>query len=467
MLGVVAGVVVVVLAVAGFLVVPKLLKSSDSDYWTAPNFLSKPTLSRQYKVTDGLPEDTYLDAVAAPASSDKTPVLLTNGYCGEEDCAFDRWLRVISLTSGEVLWTLDIQDFGLANPRLAWFGSRTDNVIGLAIWSRNDVIDDRDQTINVPGVMAVFNADTGALLSQADIDWALGPDDSIRILALNKGTMVLEPVAGSDGSPMIAGYSTSDLSDEVWSTAAYIRADGLNIDWRTVGDDWVLAPAGYLSVEDGSSAPFGGDVEAVIGSDGEFQSPWVLYTELRSRLLVREAKHDDGSVTCMPWDREKDQAIWDEPADCTSLTIAQGANGNVYAGQGSKRASGSSTIAFSAAGEVLWENPSGTVLGVAGDTPVLAIDSTEGEDMTITMVDPKTGATIKEFTVGADTTRIYGTEVLYVVSEGDSASLEAFSTSADKSDPLWTLSLGQDDKLIRRGTHLLVWNKKGIRLLEG
>jgi len=466
LIGLIAGVVVVILAVAGFLVVPKLFKSSDSDYLTAPNFLTRPTLSRQFNLTDGLPDGAYVDTVLTAASPDQVPVLLTNGYCGDDDCAFERWLRVVSLTSGEVLWTFALQDFGLNNPRMAWFSSRSDNVIGLAVWSREDVTDNPDEVKLVPGVMAVFDANTGALLSQADADWALGPDDTIRILALNNGTMVLEPMAGPGGAPMIAGYSTTDLSEEIWSTAAYIGADVLSVDWRTVGDKWVLTPAGYFSVEDGSSAPFGGDVAAVIGPDGEFQSPWVMYTELRARLVIREAKDDDGTITCMPWDTTKDQAIWDTPATCTSLTIAMGANGNVYVGQGTKRAAGSSTIAYSPEGEVLWENPSGTIFGVTGDTPVLAVDLADGEEVTFTMVDPATGSTIKQFTVAGDTTRIFGTEVFYVASEGDSANVEAYSVTADNSDPLWTLSLGQNDQLVRRGTHLLAWNERGIRVLQ-
>ena len=466
MVGLIAGVVVVVLAVAAVLLVPKLFGSTDSDDRATPNFLNKPTLGPEIDVTEGLPEGTYLDSVTRATSPDQVVVLLSNGDCSEERCEYSRWWRGISLTKNEIMWTFALEDLGFDNPSTWWLSSLPAGQLGFGVYDQNDRPANSDGPVLVPGILAVLDSATGELVSSAEIEFALGNNDDLRIWGLNHGTMVVEPVAGPDGEPTIAGFSTADLSIEVWNYDAYVGNDAISREYRQITDDWVLTPAGYLAVEDGSLAPWGSDVDLRISPDGEVELPRVHYT-LLSKHLLRVAKDEDGASTCMPWDMDTDQAKWAEPVDCTNTSWAISPDGLVSIGQGPTRSPESSTITYGLdTGEELWENLDGTPLAFMGETLVVAVAPDE-ETWTLALVDPTNGETIKEFDIPSDSGRIFGTEVLYVASLGDSRRLEAYSTNGSDADPLWTIKLGQEDRPIQIGSHLLIWNKQGIRQLEG
>lgn len=467
MIGLIAGVVVVALAVVGFLVVPKMFKSTNEYSWDLPDFFEKPTLSALINATEGLPDGTYVDTLGATAMADMAYVTLTNGTCSAEECGFDRWLRGISTKDNKIVWTFDFWDLGVENPHISRWASRPDGLLGMAVWNRADTFREEGATTTVQGVLAVLKAETGELVSQADVEWLQGPKDTIRVVTLRHGVMVTEPVLGSDGYPMIAAYSATDLTQEVWSTDAYSSNDAIDTDWRTINYDWVLTPAGYLSIEDGTLAPWGGDVDMQVSAEGELIKPWLKYTSRRNPFILRETRDEDGNGTCIGWDIDKDQPTWTEPAECSTAINVSG-HGNVYFGYGPNRTPGSSTIAYAFdTGEELWENTSGTPLGSLDGALVVVLESEDKETLTLTMVDPKTGESIKDFDIPNESSRVYGGEVLYVATEGDSRSLEAHSVRPGDADPLWTIKLGEDDKVEGRGTHVVVWNKKGIRVLTG
>jgi len=407
----------------------------------------------------GLPVGVVLDWQYPIEGSDVVITELASGWCTGTTCpAPNSWLRGVAFESGEILWTVDLAQFGIPDPR-PWYIADPDAgqlaVLihnGSAQQSGTDGVDLPPET---PVALVILDIDTGQVVQTGQVTYQPPSDmqenlHGPELTAFTRGTVILWPMPGPADTYTTHAYSIDNLNQPKWTApGVHPLADFASAVPKAVGE-WITTPYGYVALEDGTPAPWGN--ELVLADEYGFPPdlPLIFYGAADDGAVFQIQTDRWDFNTCQLWDITNDQALWPEGVPCIGAWSFVREGGLYYVNHYEEQPiSGESKQVLSVVsaddGHLLWQSQAGWAELVAdgrvlvseylptwgdyGYGPGLVLEATSGQ-------------VIKHLPLPESSHRVPGISLIYTLADGGNM-VEAWDLFGDATDPLWELDIGE------------------------
>ncbi|MCL1897970.1 MAG: hypothetical protein FWG16_04030 [Micrococcales bacterium] len=429
----------------------------------APDLLTKPAYSVPVSLNQGIDPEASLSGWFPTGLDGIGVAQLQSGTCEEDVGCPDlrSWLRGFSLTDGELLWTIDLADYQLGDPVEVQFISdpvaeRT-AIVAYSL-AYGFVSDGPAAQAELPWVLSVIDTKTGQEVAKSSQVYYQDLDKGWEIphmVTYRDGMVVVIGANGPSGTPEIGGFADTALEKPKWTALDPAPSPEMNLDeFLPMVDEWILTADGYVSVHSGKAANWGKDVNLIPDEDGELQYPVIYYRGLPDGTVARVVVDDIEYGTCQAWDTSSDKALWETSTDCVPLPYFNDATltstGLLHFSHSTQPGSEvpyTITAVSINDGTTYWTLDDVWVSDNLGDKLLTGISSSSltGEGITLFVIEAATGQISKEIdTEGV--TLFTGEQVIYDLQDS-SGILQAHLATGDSNEPLWTLTLMEDDTL--------------------
>lgn len=431
----------------------------DADPNPGADIFTQPRLSPPGDLWTGLTQGVVLEWLYPIDGSEVVIAELASGWCAETICpAPESWLRGVSFDSGEILWTADLAQFGLPNPKSFYLSDPETGQLAVLVHeqvSRLPISDSTGLPAEMPIVIAILDGETGQVLRTGQVFYQppdeTGPDfDGPFPIAFASGTLVLGPMPGPENTYTSQAFSISNLNQPKWTAPSVHPLAELSREIPKAVGEWITTPYGYVALEDGSPAPWGR--ELVLADESGFLDhlPLVYYGAAPDGAVFQVVAESLNDCTCQLWDITSDQALWPKAVACAGAWSLVRGNGQYYAnhrGSDPDSVEPQDTLSVVSAddGHLLWSSPSGWAELVVDDrvlvsqyTDIWGIDA-RGPGL---VLDAASGQFIKRLPWPESTSHVLGTRLIYTLAELGNT-VEAWDVLGDSMDPLWELDIGE------------------------
>jgi len=369
------------------------------------------------------------------------------------------WLRGVAGSTGQILWTLDVAQFGLDDAALYTADDPAAGLLALAI---NGRADDQNQPVHTdtnaagPATLAIVDTQTGQVLSSGQLTCPARPIEDVcaRPYALTDNTLVVVALTGPANSWEVLAYNVDDLTTPKW-TAPFFAPDAILFSFVEVVGDWFPTGDGLVGLKDGAPAGWGQDQtpwamwESV--SDAE---PLVYYFAAQDGAIFRAEATNQETETCQLWDTASDLALWPKSVPCDGIGAVTPGNG-VYFVYRRTRAPHLRTVAADD-GHLLWDLAECWPRHVFGGNVMVGClpeGSVGLDDGPGKLLDGVTGRTLIEeipqppLAVGYGLLGAAGRRVFYAESANSPKTVTAWQLFGPQPEPMWVLQIPSDTRL--------------------
>jgi len=369
------------------------------------------------------------------------------------------WLRGVAGSTGQILWTVDVAQFGLADTTLYTADDPSASRLALAI---NSSVFDQDQSAQTdtyaagPAALAMVDTKTGQVLSTGQLHCPARPIEHAcaRPYALTDSTLVVVALTGPNDSWEVLAFSVDDLATPQW-TAPFFDTGAVLYWVSEVVGDWFPTRDGLVNLKDGSPAPWGQDQssQAVLESVSPAE-PLIYYFAAQDGAVFRATATDLAPETCQLWDIATDQALWPAPVACNGIGAVLPGNG-VYFISDRARAPHLRTVSADD-GRLVWEEADCWPRHVFGDNLMVGClpnGSVGFDDGPGKLLDAATGQTLIEeiaqppLAVGIGPLGAAGSRVFYTETIDPPKTVHAWQLSDPLPEPLWRLQIPDGTRL--------------------
>jgi len=434
-----------------------------SDPSRAPDFLDKPRLSAAVKVGEGLPAGVSLDQLYPTGNPGFAVASLV--ACEDQTNLCDQrqgWLRGVSLDEGTIQWTLDLAQFGVANPDTVTMFDVRANQMAVIItdkatsWEAYKGAEQGQQPIESQVALALIDTPTGWVLDWTSLTWFDNGDVAHMPfpIALAGGTLAVGPLPGAPtGQWVNQGFRAGHFDQPTWTAASLDPALAYELRGPSrVTRHWVATPEGMVSTIDGAPAPWGQDISVPADpSDQAYRAalPVVYYSAVSAEAIFRVETTEQGT-TCTRWDINTDQALWHQAVACAPMVGGSAAGDEVFFfNQGTDEAR--TMVAVTAdAGAELWSSNWAWVHADLGEALLLRGVADFSDNQIIgtadqSLVNAASGEEIGQSCPLDIVSYLAGSSVYYCNNwDPDSTRLEAWSLASPGDKPLWVLDFSAD-----------------------